>query len=190
MGAAGSGKTTLAQKLAGTIAAPWCELDTVGYEGGSGAKRSAEQRLADLRTITAQPAWVTEGSYLWWIEPLLETADAIVWLDLPWHISLRRIITRHIELSLAGTNRHPGVGKLIRFVWGCHTYYTDKTPCAPTDSQDDGAINRVTVVRTLAAYSHKLVHCTRPGHVDAFVVNMQRSTAPRLGSDISTLENP
>ena len=34
---------------------------------------------------------------------LLEAADIIVFLDLPWRVAYWRIITRHLRASLAGT---------------------------------------------------------------------------------------
>ncbi|MCB0142414.1 MAG: hypothetical protein KDE50_21115, partial [Caldilineaceae bacterium] len=91
MGAAGSGKTTLARRAAEQIGCPWHELDAVAYEGGYARKRTLDERRASLQEITAQPAWVTEGWFLWWIDDLLEAADAIVWLDLPPRISLARV---------------------------------------------------------------------------------------------------
>ena len=71
MGAAGSGKTTLAQRASARLACPWVELDAVAYEGGYARKRTLAERLASLQAIIAQSAWVTEGSYLWWVDDLL-----------------------------------------------------------------------------------------------------------------------
>ena len=81
IGCGGSGKTTLARQLAAAFEAPCYELDGIGYDGHS--KRSLENRLHDVRQIAAQPQWVSEGGYLWWVDELLQSADVIVWLDLP-----------------------------------------------------------------------------------------------------------
>ena len=44
-------------QLASYLQIPCHELDAVGYEGGAGAERLLEVRLADIAQIAAQPAW-------------------------------------------------------------------------------------------------------------------------------------
>ena len=82
----------------------------------------------------------------------LELADAIVWLDLPWYVSMPRIVTRHIKLSWAGTNRHPGIIKLLRFFIAYIPFYTEKTPRKPKARDDDSTLNRVGLERYLQPY--------------------------------------
>ena len=98
---AGSGKTTLARQLAARLNAPCYELDVIGYENGSGAKRPLEQRQADIQKIIEQPSWIVEGAFLWWIDDLLTHADVIVWLDLHWRLCWWRIVLRHIKADLS-----------------------------------------------------------------------------------------
>jgi adenylate kinase family enzyme len=172
MGAAGSGKTTLARWSAERLACPWYELDAVAYEGGYARKRTLDERLASLQTITAQPTWVTEGFFLWWIDDLLAAADAIVWLDLPWTVSMPRIVTRHFKLSWAGKNKHPGLRNLANFVWGCRHYYLEKQPRTPKARDDDFAVNRAGVVQYLAPYRTKVIQCKRPAEVDQFLAQL------------------
>ncbi len=172
MGAAASGKTTLAGQVATRLRAPLYELDTVAYEGGFARKRTLDERLASLQAITAQPTWVTEGFYLWWIDELLQAADTIVWLDLPWYVSMPRIVTRHIQLSLVGKNRHPGVMNLLNFTWGCRNYYLEKAPHIPQTRDQDFGVNRLGVAKSLAAYADKLVQCHRPADVDVFLATI------------------
>lgn len=174
MGAAGSGKTTLAGQVASLLDVHWHELDAIAYEGGFARKRTLDERLASLQAIVAQPSWVTEGFYLWWIDDLLQAADVIVWLDLPWFISLHRIITRHIKLSLAGKNRHPGVLKLLGFAWGCRTYYLEKTPNIPQAPDQDFGVNRAGVLDYLAPYAYKVVQCRGPADVKTFLAGLDR----------------
>lgn len=174
MGAAGSGKTTLARWSAERLACPWYELDTVAYEGGYARKRTLAERLASLQQITAQPTWVTEGSYLWWVDDLLAAADVIVWLDLPWTIAMPRIVTRHFKLSWAGKNKHPGLGNLLDFVWGCRHYYLEKQPRIPKARDDDFAINRAGVVHYLAPYMAKVFQCKTPKAVEQFLAQVER----------------
>ena len=172
LGAAGSGKTTLARRAAERMGCPWYELDAVAYEGGYARKRTLDERRASLQEITAQPAWVTEGWFLWWIDDLLEAADAIVWLDLPPRISLARVFTRHFKLSWAGQNRHPGLRNLANFVWGCRHYYLEKAPRKPRALDDDGAVNRASVANYLAPYMKKVVQCRKPADVERFLAEL------------------
>jgi adenylate kinase family enzyme len=168
MGASGSGKTTLANQLSETLGIPWYELDSVAYEGGFARKRTYEERMASLHAIIDQPDWITEGFYLWWIDDLLDAADAIVWLDLPWHVSMPRIVTRHIHLSWIGENRHPGLRNLANYAWGCRHFYLESEPRVPESLDDDGAVNRAGVVNYLAPYADKVVHCRHPNDVAEF----------------------
>ncbi len=165
IGCGGSGKTTLARQLADVLHAPCCELDNIGYAHHS--KRSLEERLADVRQIAVQPQWVSEGGYLWWVDDLLQNADVIVWLDLPWFTCYRRIVLRHVRADLARTNAHPGFVNMLRFAGGKRQYYLNPVPAVPADPNDDAAMNRAAVAQVLRAYSGKTVHCRRPADVTA-----------------------
>jgi adenylate kinase family enzyme len=163
IGGAGSGKTTLARSLAAHRSAPVYDLDQVAYEGGAGAKRSLSARLMDVQRIAAEPNWVTEGIFLWWTDELLRAADVVIWLDLPWHSAARRVVIRHLRASLAGTNRHRGIRRLLRFLRATWRYYRSKsTPLAP---DDDAATSRAATMEALAEHGTKVIHCRRPADV-------------------------
>ena len=166
IGCGGSGKTTLARKLADVLHAPCYELDNIGYAYHS--KRSLEERLQDVRQITAQPSWVSEGDCLWWVDDLFHRADTIVWLDLHWTLCYQRIVMRHIRADIARTNTHPGFRKMLRFAGGKRQSYLDPIPAVPADPNDD-AVNRAAVAQVLRAYSDKTVHCRRPADVTAWL---------------------
>ncbi len=169
IGGPGSGKTTLAQTLAEALNTTAYDLDEIGYEGGSGAKRASAQRQADIAQILSQPHWVTEGAFLWWVEDLIEAADVIIWLDLPWPLALWRIFTRHIRLSWAGTNRHPGLLRLLGFLRWSHRFCVDPEVRVPTSPDDDGATSRATIAHYLGSHAAKLVHCQSRSDVAALV---------------------
>jgi adenylate kinase family enzyme len=169
VGGPGSGKTTLARRLAACLEAPAFDLDEIGFEGGAGPKRPLDVRLADVARIAAQPAWVTEGVFLWWTDELLDRADVIVWLDIRWHVAAWRIVLRHLRASMAGCNRHPGLRRLARFLLWVRTYYVATSPAAPTAPDDDSAVNRASTAAHLAAYANKVVHCRRSSDVAAFL---------------------
>ena len=160
IGGTGSGKTTLARRIGARFYIPFYELDTIGWEGGVGAERPLEARLHNIHQIAARPDWVVEGAFIGWTDELLRTADCIVWLDLPWRIAAWRIVIRHMRASLAGTNRHRGLLKLLRFLGHSRVYYFSKDP-AIGDS-------RMITANHLAAYRDKLIRCRHPSEVEAF----------------------
>ena len=168
VGSAGSGKTTLARQLSAQLAAPCYDLDEIAYVGGYGAKIPLETRLASLQPILAQPAWVTEGAFLWWTAALMDAADLIVWLDMPVYVNGWRIVTRHVRLSWAGTNRHPGFVKMVRFLVHVLRKQMRNTPIIPKAPDDDAATTRAATGEFLRAFQHKTIHCRRPADVARF----------------------
>jgi len=108
VGSSGSGKTTVASKLAERLALPLVELDALYWKPGwVGAED--EEFLAAVRSETAGEAWVVAGNYsrtwpVYW--PRVET---VVWLDLPLRVCLGRLVRRSWRRSrerelLWGTN--------------------------------------------------------------------------------------
>jgi hypothetical protein len=167
IGGAGSGKTTLARQLSEHFDIPCYHLDQIGW--GKEGKRPLAARLADIERIVDQPEWVSEGSFLWWTDRLMARADAIVWLDLPFRINGWRIIKRHVLLSIAGTNPHPGTLNLVRFMWGVYRRYKAKVPLVPKAPDDDLALTRIGTAQVLSDYRYKLVHCRTPRDVKRFL---------------------
>lgn len=184
IGGTGSGKTTLAHDLATVLKATAYALDLVAYENASGSKRSLSQRQMDIAHIVSTPRWITEGAFLWWVDDLLEAADVIIWLDIPWSLALWRVVTRHFKLSWAGTNRHPGLIRLLGFLRWAYRFYVDTDIKSPVSSDDDGAINRATMAHHLSPYTSKLIRCQTPAEVAALLDTLKadlRHTGPSGG---------
>lgn len=104
IGASGSGKTTLGQELASQFQIPHYDLD------------KDISKIEDAVTIAKKPAWITEGIYLIWSEPMLYYADHIVVLEVSWVVAVWRMIRRHLLNSLRGTNPYPGFNGLKALV--------------------------------------------------------------------------
>lgn len=168
LGGPGSGKTTLTKRISNRLNIPSYELDLIGWENGAGAERPLEVRLHDVHEIAIQPDWVAEGGHSPWRDELLQNAEQIVWLDLAWNIARRRILTRHMRLSWAGTNKHRGLLKLYHFMGYAKVFYTSTQPDQNT---------RLTEAKALQAYMDKVVHCQRPADVEAFFSGIEQADA-------------
>ena len=112
IGGGGARKTTLGRQLAAVLGLELAELD-------SGT---------DLGQLARRPRWVAEGIFVYGAGELLQRADLIIWLDLPRRVAWRRILTRHLKLTVTGANPHRGWRLLGRFLMSQRRYYTEPRP--------------------------------------------------------------
>jgi adenylate kinase family enzyme len=92
--ASGNGKTTLGRELAQRLRVPFVELDSLVH--GPGWVETPDDDLrASLEPIVISDGWVIDGAYQHKVGDLvLDSADLIVWLDLPVRIWLPRLVRR------------------------------------------------------------------------------------------------
>lgn len=96
-GASGSGKSTVARAVSARLGLPYTELDGL-YHGPGWVPR--ESFVEDVRALAASERWVTEWQYDVARPILLERADLMVWLDLPRHLIMARVIRRTLRRRL------------------------------------------------------------------------------------------
>ncbi len=156
-GGPGSGKTTLAGRLCASLSLPHIDLDPVAWEPQGAVPLLVRKKRVE--SILASAGWITEGIFLWWTEPLMESAQAIIWLDLPFRVAAWRILRRHTLASLRGNNPHPGLGQLMRFLTSAGRQYHTRQPVPPSTPDDDFAVTRAATSQVLVRYRHKLIHC-------------------------------
>ncbi|GCE45274.1 hypothetical protein EI42_03254 [Thermosporothrix hazakensis] len=104
LGGPGSGKTTLAEQLSKRFHIPCYDLDILPAGWGTD-----EQTLANTRylfELAQRSDWITENIGLIGNDPLLDAADLLVVLEVPWQVAAWRIVYRHFYKSLHGTNRY------------------------------------------------------------------------------------
>lgn len=166
IGGPGSGKTTLGRSLAAMIDTELYVLDVIGYENGAGPERPIEAREADIQRIVAQDAWIAEGSFIGWTEPLAAASDVIVWLDVSWRVARWRIISRHAKASFRGKNQHPGLHKLWKFLQSSRQFYIPR-------SQAEGLAQ---LEQWLSAYGEKVLRRQSNQDVASFMHSMQRES--------------
>ena len=95
--ASGNGKTTLGRELAQRLAVTFVELDALVHGPGWTELPDAELR-ARLEPVLARDGWVIDGQYLHKLGSLvLDSADLVIWLDLPIRIWLPRLVRRTVR---------------------------------------------------------------------------------------------
>ena len=180
IGGPGSGKTVFARRLAQQLELPAYDLDDLALRWGTGPNLRPTYplaaRLTELSQIAAQPAWITEGSYLGWTDELLNRADLVVWLDVSRPLAVRRILLRHVREYLSDVAhqrslaqalralRYPHLPHLVRFLSWAWRYYAPG-PCptpGPDDIDDIPSLSRAATARYLAPYTEKVVRCQHP----------------------------
>lgn len=100
VGSSGSGKTTLAAEIADSLGAPHIELDAIYHQPNWVSLPDDSFRAAVSGAIT-DPRWVADGNYLPVADILWAAADAVVWLDLPRSLVMRRVVARTLGRLLS-----------------------------------------------------------------------------------------
>lgn len=94
LGGSCSGKSTLAQRLASSLGAPYVELDAL-YWRREWTPAPVEEFLAALDEVAAGERWVAAGNYRSRAQVTTwPRAELFVWLDLPLSLTLRRMARR------------------------------------------------------------------------------------------------
>jgi adenylate kinase family enzyme len=96
VGTSGSGKSTVARKLAEILGVPFLELDGVNHQPDWTPLDVDEFRLV-VADAVAGDGWVIDGNYSA-VRPLVwARADTVVWLDLPKRTVMRQIVWRTLR---------------------------------------------------------------------------------------------
>jgi adenylate kinase family enzyme len=135
VGNSGSGKSTLAAALAGHLAAPWIELDSIYHQPGWVPLPHDEFR-ARVEALAAGDVWVIDGNYTAVQDLVWARADTVVWIDLPRPLVMRRIMARTFRRAarrqeLWNGNREPWSNwltldperSIIMWSWTQHAKY-------------------------------------------------------------------
>ena len=93
IGNSGSGKSTVARRLAAILGVPHLELDAVFHQPGWQPLPDEEFRRITT-TRAAEDGWVIDGNYRT-VQPLVwARADTVIWLDLPKRTVMRQLAWR------------------------------------------------------------------------------------------------
>jgi adenylate kinase family enzyme len=92
-----SGKTTLGRELARRLDVPFLELDSLNH-GPNWTEATPAELRERVEPVVAGAGWVIDGSYRSKLGDLvLESADVVVWLDLPRRVWFPRLVRRTVR---------------------------------------------------------------------------------------------
>lgn len=120
VGTVGTGKTTLARKLSKEYNIKYYEIDSIVHDDVNKKKRTPQQQNEIISNINKEDGWIIEGVLRENLEYLLETAEKIIYLDIPKNIRNKRILTRYIKqkIGIEKSNYKPSLKMLkMMFKW-------------------------------------------------------------------------
>jgi adenylate kinase family enzyme len=93
IGATGSGKSTMAERLADKLGLDFIELDALNW-GPNWTPAGGELLRARAEAATRSPGWVVAGNYSETRPITWPRAEAIIWLDYPLRVIFWRLLQR------------------------------------------------------------------------------------------------
>ena len=178
LGNTGSGKTTLAARLAKVLDAAFVELDALNWEPGWVAVHDRDPQELDrrFRAATRGERWVVAGSYMSHSQRCFwDRLEAVVWLDLPMPLLLWRILRRtwqrwRSKELLWGTNQE-------RF-WPQFMIWRQDSLLTWLVTQHARKRNHTLALHTDPRWSHvRFVRLTSAREVEAFTRAVEQAVA-------------
>jgi adenylate kinase family enzyme len=171
IGCGGSGKSTLARKLAQRLRLELIHLDAHYWQPGW-VEPSKLEWQATLATLIQKERWIMDGQYGSTLNMRLAVADTVIFLDMPRHLCLWRIVKRRVQY--AGKTRPDMASdcpeqldwQFVRYVWD----YPNRS--------------RPSILQKLAQLSNyqTLIVLRSPQEVDQFVRSLPNQAADEAKS--------
>ncbi len=179
-GLSGSGKTTVAARLAQILDVPHVELDALHWRHHSDwGMPSDEEFLPEVREATAGDAWVVEGNYSRSRDIFWPRVELMVWLDLPLRTACWRVLLRTLrrirsnDQLLWGVQRETVRNALLTWdglvLWNLRVFRRRQRTY--TDLMQDATARGTDVVRLRSQRA-----------VDAWLVDFERQVGSETGA--------
>ncbi|GAB3350355.1 P-loop NTPase family protein [Lysobacter tyrosinilyticus] len=130
IGASGAGKSTLAARLGQCTGLPVIHLDREYWQPGWIEPEKASWSETVDRLL-AQQRWILDGNFGGTLERRLAACDTVIFLDLPRHICLWRVLKRRLRHhGGARPDMAPGCDERLslHFLWWIWTYPQRRRP--------------------------------------------------------------
>ena len=161
IGVAGTGKTTLARKLAKILKCRNYELDDIYWKRKFDLKRPFLERRKLANKVSKKEKWIIEGGSSFWAKSTFKRADVILFLDAPMHKIAYRVIKRHIHRRILKKHRETlkDAVELVRYA-----HYKKNLPKSHPKSYD----------LVLKSYRNKIRHLHTNKQISSFVKNLEK----------------
>ena len=95
VGTSGSGKSTFAKSIAKKFNAPYVQLDEIFWKP-NWKESCDEEFFSKVEEVVSTDRWILDGNYTRTIPIKWNRVQTVVYLDLPFHVVLYRIIKRSL----------------------------------------------------------------------------------------------
>jgi len=165
IGTGGSGKTTVARRLAQRTGLPLIHLDALYWRSGWQPTPADEWRDT-VQSLISRDAWIIDGNYGGTLDVRLTACDTVVFLDLPRLVCLWRVLKRQVRhLGQVRPELPPGCRERLswEFIWWIWTYPSRRRGDALERLAALDQEKRVAILRSSAA-------------IDAFLASVPGAT--------------
>jgi len=163
-GTAGVGKTTTARRIGRTLGIPHTEIDSI-HHGPDWTPRATF--VPEVEAFTGQPTWVTEWQYTATRPMLAHRADTLVWIDLPVHVAISRLVRRTLRRRIHRTELWNGnVEPPLR------TFFTDRGHIVRWGLRTQHETRRRVAIVERSVPHLRIVHLRSQAEVDRFVQHL------------------
>lgn len=134
MGTSGSGKTSVARRIAKKLNIPYVELDELFWKP-NWTESTDEEFFPKLEEALSVDGWVLDGNYTRTIPIKWKRCQMAVYLDLPFHIVLYRIIKRSLIRGFKNEELWAGNKETVlkhlftrdsMILWTMKTFFTNR----------------------------------------------------------------
>jgi adenylate kinase family enzyme len=118
-----SGKSTTGRRLAEILDVPYIELDSLHHDAGwTEAPAELLQQRVRAALDAAPDGWVVDGTYFGKLGDLvIDEADTIVWLDIPYRTAIRRVLSRTLRRAVRREELWNGNRESLRLAFSRHS---------------------------------------------------------------------
>ncbi|GAB3096860.1 isopentenyl transferase family protein [Lysobacter terrae] len=150
VGAGGAGKSTVAVRLGQLTGLPVVHLDREYWRSGWVEPERAQWEATVDRLITAD-RWILDGNFGGTMERRIAACDTVVFLDLPRHLCLWRVLKRRLQhRAKSRVDMAPGCDERLslHFLWWIWSYPWRRRPALLRRLQQLRAGQRAVILRS------------------------------------------